>query len=77
MKLWLLEQNENSNWDTFDSCVVAAESREAASNIHPHGNWYSGRMAWASCPENVSVTLLGEAVAGIEEGVILGSFNAG
>ena len=35
MKLWLISQDQNSNYDTFDSAVVAAETEEAAARIIP------------------------------------------
>lgn len=35
MKLWLIEQNENTNWDTFDSAVVTAKTAEDARNTYP------------------------------------------
>ena len=33
--LYLLTQKERTGYDTFDSCVVAAYSREDAVKIHP------------------------------------------
>ena len=78
MNLYLLEQDENSSYDTYDSCVVAAENEEDARSISPTGgwsdNWYN---AWASKPENVTVTLIGIADEKIEKGIVLSSFNAG
>ena len=35
LKLYLLTQKENIDFDTFDSCVVAAYSKEDAVMIHP------------------------------------------
>lgn len=40
MKLWLISQNVNNNWDTYDSAVVAADTEEDARNIYPD-NWDS------------------------------------
>ena len=37
MKLWLISQDENDGYDTYDSAVVAAETAEAAVLIHPSG----------------------------------------
>jgi hypothetical protein len=79
MKLYLLTQNENSGYDTYDSCVVADENEEQARMIRPsYPEWdeFIGND-WASSPENVNVTLLGVAVDGTEPGVICASFNAG
>lgn len=35
MKLWLLSQDVNRDYDTYDSCVVAAETEADARLIHP------------------------------------------
>jgi arylsulfatase A-like enzyme len=35
MKLFLISQDENGGYDTYDSAVVAAEDEEAARKIHP------------------------------------------
>jgi hypothetical protein len=35
MFLWLISQNENGNYDAFDSAVVVAASEEEARLIHP------------------------------------------
>ena len=79
MKLYLLKQIETRGYDTFDSCVVAAASREDAAKLHPRENtpkpeWH---WTWASSPANVEVMYLGEAAFGTAPGVILASFNAG
>lgn len=36
MNLYLLTQDETDNYDTYDMCVVAAETEAAAVRIHPH-----------------------------------------
>ena len=81
MKLFLISQDENQNYDMFDSAVVAAENEDAARLIHPEGSWkkpvHSDFTAWASSPEKVAVTYIGEAKEGTEAGIILASFNAG
>lgn len=47
MKLWLIEQNENTNWDTFDSAVVTAKTAEDARNTYPeHEAMVSARTKW-------------------------------
>jgi len=81
MKLWLISQFVQTGYDTFDSAVVAAETAEDASTIRP-SIWGSDGLeendsAWASQAEDVSTTLIGEAVEGTKRGVILASFNAG
>lgn len=35
LKLYLLTQTENSGYDTFNSCIVAAYNEEEAKSIHP------------------------------------------
>ena len=81
MKLYLLSQNDNNDYDTWDAVVVCAESQEAARLIHPSGHaknitkWKDG--SWANSPDTVDVQYLGEADPSIEAGVVLSSFNAG
>lgn len=79
MKLWLISQNENSDYDTYDSAVVAAETEDAARNTHPGGNedWSRTYGSWAKLPAAVMVKMIGEAIEGTEAGVICASFNAG
>ena len=81
MKLWLLSQKDNRGYDTFDSCIVAAENEEEVKKIHPgcleeYPGWHPYKD-WANSPESVQVKLIGEAISEIERGVILASFNAG
>ena len=92
MNLYKIEQpEENVDWDTYDSAVVAAESEDDARDIHPddgrsiskrHG-LAAGGITFAPSPEGwtldtscVTVTLLAENVA-LDAGVIVASFNAG
>jgi len=81
MNLYLLEQNEETGYDTYDALVVAAETPEEAAKIHPHRKWPKVKErygVWCSTPEEVTVTLLGVVNnPDIKEGVILSSFNAG
>jgi alkanesulfonate monooxygenase SsuD/methylene tetrahydromethanopterin reductase-like flavin-dependent oxidoreductase (luciferase family) len=35
MKLWLISQRANSDYDTYDSAVVAAETEDEARNTNP------------------------------------------
>lgn len=80
MKLYLLSQDVNKGYDTFDSCVVAANNPEDAVTIHPRGKDYivgdDGDYAWCSV-EDVKCELVGTAIRGTERGVICSSFNAG
>lgn len=91
MKLYLLKQEDNNWYDTFDSVVVAAPSPEEAIMIHPSsfarvqsgkfvkgdGQWISEARDWAFGPSSVQLEYIGEAKEGTEAGVILASFNAG
>ena len=85
MNLYKLTQDANNGYDTFDSCIVAAETDEKAQQIHPYdGRFKNGSHwdnhnydCWANTPDQVTVTLIGIAVEEIKAGVILTSFNAG
>lgn len=80
MKLWKLTQTKRRGYDTYDSCVVAAETTEEAEKINPSGKgWQEDNSygSWADKPEQVSAEYLGEAREGMPPGVICTSFNAG
>jgi len=36
MNLYLLTQESNNDYDTFDSCIVASETEEEARLTHPN-----------------------------------------
>ncbi len=83
MKLYLLEQNKVRGYDTYDSLVVCAENEEQAKLISPFGGELREKTekydSWVG-KDNIQyivVKYLGEAMEGIEKGVILSSFNAG
>ena len=77
MKLWKLSQKANSDYDTYDSAIVAAETMNNAQMIEVGGP--SGADVYGSWtkPEYVTVEYIGEAKEGTPEGIILSSFNAG
>jgi hypothetical protein len=79
MKLYLISQNDERGYDTYDSAVVAAASEEIARKTHPGGGdeFNSWDSSWTNDPNKVKVEYLGEAKAGTKEGVICASFNAG
>lgn len=95
LKLWLIEQEENGGYDTYDSAVVAAITEADAKRIHPsgqanknwrddmegseeHGSWQYPYTTWASRPDNVKATVIGDAHASVAAGdVLCSSFNAG
>ena len=74
MNLYLISQNVNNGYDTYNSAVVCAENEPDAASIHPGGTQPWGDT-WAD-PERVKVKLIGTAID-IERGVVLASFNAG
>ena len=78
MKLFLIAQDVNTGYDTFDSAVVAAENGGDAQKILPGENEWMGNDVRFWCePQHVAVKYLGEAADGIEKGVISASYNAG
>lgn len=80
MKLFLIKQSINNDYDTYDSAVVAAPDGEIARLMQPRNGELTQDNdqynSWTE-PENVSVTLLGDAEPGISQGVICASYNAG
>ena len=84
MKLYKLTQEVNNDYDTYNSCVVAAKNEDEARLIHPDewpdvkkvDNWAMFSV-WAYKPDQVAVEYLGTAKPGTKKGVILASFNAG
>ena len=84
MNLYLIRQDMNRDYDTYDSAVVIANSEEEAKTIHPQGyRWKNGswNTHWSSndwChPEHVKVELIGTTTSGDVGDVIIASFNAG
>lgn len=93
MNIYLISQEVNDNYDTYDAAVVAAENKEAASRTHPNRrrDWSDKHLAWVwpgdpddtydindwTTPKHVTVKLLAENVPNLSAGVILASFNAG
>ncbi len=78
--LYLLTQRENNNYDTYDSCVVVALTKEDAQQISPSwGGWEETYYSsWADKPEQVEVKYLGKASSNLEAGdIVCASFNAG
>jgi hypothetical protein len=82
MKLFIISQDVNGNYDTYDSAVVCAETIEQAQMTHPgHApkDWdgKAGQYSVWCNAEDVKVQLIGTANEYIKEGVICASFNAG
>lgn len=77
MKLWLISQDVNTDYDTYSDAVVAAEDEVSARAIHPSPyGWKYGGGDWAPV-ESVKVEYIGEAKPNTAAGVICASFNAG
>jgi len=81
MKLWLISQEANDGYDTYDSAVVVAPDEETAKRVHPSGYVFSesdGPSGTWATPENVVAKCVGVAADDLESGqVICASFNAG
>lgn len=76
-KLYLLSQEANSNYDTYDSAVVVATSVDKARLIQPPHEPCSEMSTWTT-PENVNVKYLGIASTRLKNNcIICSSFNAG
>ena len=93
MNLYLISQNLNNDYDTYDAAVVCAASEEKARLIHPDGLlWFGARWLRKrpdgteypeygkgtwAPPDQVKVLLLGIASEDISEGTWCASFCAG
>jgi hypothetical protein len=80
MKLYLLKQNDNNNYDTYDSCLVCAENEADARTIDPNGNEFKEGARyneWALSKDSITCEEIGEANDKQERGVVIASFNAG
>jgi hypothetical protein len=85
LKLYLLTQNDNNGYDTYDSCVVCAKDEKEAKTISPEGGIFvetagkksSWRTAWALRASSITCEEIGTANSDQKKGVILSSFNAG
>lgn len=81
MNLYLINQDRNGDYDSFDSAVVVAESSEHAKRIHPDGSGTGladRDTTWVSNPSLVTATFIGTAEKELKAGtVIVSSFNAG
>ena len=80
MKLYLLEQNDNNDYDTYDSCLVCAENEADARTIDPDGNTFEENnrwSSWARSKEAITCQEIGEANGKQQRGVVIASFNAG
>jgi hypothetical protein len=84
LKLYLVSQTENSDYDTYDSFVVACKSEEEARHTNPSNgivmteeDWSYPYSSWCSSSDSVKVTYLGIADPSVHHGIVCSSFNAG
>lgn len=78
MKLYLLSQTVNQNWDTFDSVLVCAENEDDAKSITPYGEEFDGKDGtWVKDKSSIACEEIGEANSKQVRGIIISSFNAG
>jgi hypothetical protein len=80
VNIYILSQNENRGWDTYDSCVVVAKDEDDAKTIDPTGESFEPNSiysTWAKTVEAIQVELIGVADESQERGVVCASFNAG
>ena len=80
MKLYLLEQNDNNDYDTYDSCLVCAKNEYDAITIDPYGKEFKENDrygSWALSKDAITCQEIGEANDNQKRGVIIASFNAG
>jgi hypothetical protein len=93
MNIYLVSQDENNGYDTYDSFVCYAESEEDARVMSPSPHYIWKNSSWnflysdgsyeqcnssAWChPNLVEVELIGITSEDVESGVVLASFNAG
>jgi hypothetical protein len=85
LKLYLLTQNDNNGYDTYDSCIVCAKNEDEAKTISPEGGIFvettgkrsSWHTAWAKRASSITCEEIGTANENQKKGVILSSFNAG
>lgn len=82
MKLYLLSQDKNNRYDTYDSAVVCSANEDEARMTHPsqyRDNWSGIEEKWGSWVDakDINVKYIGEADESLKKGIICASFNAG
>lgn len=84
MNLYLISQEANNDYDTYNAAIVCAPNELAARNTHPNGktimdkeDWEDRYSGWCSSIEHVTAQYIGKAAKGAKPGVVLASFNAG
>ena len=77
MKIYLISQNINNDYDTYSHFVVCAENEEKAKLVHKLDSQDDNYGSWVKDVEDITVEYLGEARKGMKEREILESFHAG
>jgi len=82
MNLYYIFRKGSASYDEFEGAIVAAKNEDEAKTIHPDGsiNVVDDERPLSDTwihPEYVKVELIGKAVKGTKQGVILSSFRAG
>ena len=80
MKLYLLSQDENNDYDTYDAFIVCAENEADARTFKPDNTMFNPERdsgAWTKNESAITCQEIGVANKNQERGVILASFNAG
>ena len=80
MKLFLIWQESDNGYDTYDSAVVCAKDEAEAKTIHPANGENietTSYGAWVKDTASVYAKYIGTAARGTKQGVICASFNAG
>lgn len=88
MNLYLLSQTINKGHDTFDSCIVCAETEQEAKTFHPDTNCtyspidgkFPGEIkysTWVIDTNDIQIQKIGAAIEGRKKGIVLASFKSG
>lgn len=82
MNLYLLDNPEGGDFDTYLAMVVAAVSEEEARTFHPRGIDFDPAAhlivrEWPEDPADLVCTYLGTAKEGTEKSIILTKYRAG
>lgn len=75
MNLYLVSQNYNSGYDTYDSMIIAAKNEKEAKTISIEVT--DNPTCWVDNLDQLEVEKIGKANPETESGLILASFNAG
>jgi hypothetical protein len=85
--IYLISQDVNNDYDTYDSAVVIAKNEEEAKKIHPspssvypnaNNEGYFSEGNWVEHTQQVKVRCIGTANSEFKPNtIVLSSFNAG